>query len=568
MKLWTNLRIITLLVVILLAVIAINPRPWQSGATLRFVERDSAAAIAGMTSPESTATPVLRERIIGIDGQKVYGEDDVFRLTKGLPANISVSIETNKRVYNLQTRPLLNITVLPEFETISTSSEVYNATSGVFETITETVTRNKTIEEVLGVEELGITTYDAPRTNIRLGLDLSGGARVLVRPVEKINATVTDQVIETMKKRLNVFGLSDVTVRPVSDLENNQYILIEIAGATERDVRELVLTQGKFEAKIGEEVVLRGGKDITYVCQSPDCSGLSRQRGCSQNAEGFACSFDFSMSMTPEAAELQANKTRTLAVVTNPDGQQYLNESLSLYLDDKLVDSLLIGASLKGSPTTQISISGGGSGATQKAAVEDTLYNMKQLQTVLITGSLPVKLEIVKTDSISAELGDEFIKNGLLVGALAFLAVTVVLVARYQKFKIAIPVLITLLSEIIIILGAAALLRWNLDLAGIAGILIAIGTGVDDQIVIADEVLSKQKEKITKASWRDKLGKAFFIIFTSYATGMAAMLPLLFAGAGLVKGFALTTMIGITIGVFITRPAYAVIMEHLETDEE
>ena len=569
MKLWANTRIIILAVFILLAIVAINPRPWQDGATVRFVERDSAAAVAGMLSPDAKATPVLRERIIGINGQEVHSEADVFRLTQGIPANVTVTIETNKRTYNLQTRPLLNITTLPELETITTTKEEYNATSGVFETREETVTRNKTIVRVLGVEDLGLTTYDTPKTNIRLGLDLSGGARVLVRPVEQINETVMNQVVETMTKRLNIFGLSDVTVRPVSDLEGNQYILIEIAGATERDVRELVLTQGKFEAKIGNDVVLRGGQDITYVCQSPDCSGISRQRACAPSAAGYSCSFDFSMTTTPAAAELQANKTRSLAVVTSGDGQQYLNESLSLYLDDNLVDSLLIGASLRGSPTTQISISGGGSGTTQRAAVEDTLYNMKQLQTVLITGSLPVKLEIVKTDSISAELGDEFVKNGLFVGILAFIAVTIILVTRYRNLKIAIPVLITLISEILIILGAAALLRWNIDLAAIAGILIAIGTGVDDQIVMADEVLAqKGSSRETSRSWQEKLKKSFFIIFTSRATAFASMIPLLFAGAGLLKGFALTSMVGIIIGVFVTRPAFAVILEKLESDDE
>ncbi len=48
---------------------------------------------------------------------------------------------------------------------------------------------------------------------------------------------------------------------------------------------------------------------------------------------------------------------------------------------------------------------------------------------------------------------------------------------------------------------------------------------------------------------------------------MVAMAPLLFAGAGLVKGFALTTMLGVTVGVLVTRPAFAVIIEVLVKDE-
>jgi len=46
---------------------------------------------------------------------------------------------------------------------------------------------------------------------------------------------------------------------------------------------------------------------------------------------------------------------------------------------------------------------------------------------------------------------------------------------------------------------------------------------------------------------------------------MFAMGPLLFAGAGLLKGFALTTMAGLTFGVFITRPAFAAMVRILLT---
>ena len=54
---------------------------------------------------------------------------------------------------------------------------------------------------------------------------------------------------------------------------------------------------------------------------------------------------------------------------------------------------------------------------------------------------------------------------------------------------------------------------------------------------------------------------AFFIIFGSYFTVCAAMFPLIFAGAGLLKGFAFTTIVGVTVGVLISRPAYAAIVE-------
>ncbi|MBW3001002.1 protein translocase subunit SecD, partial [Candidatus Woesearchaeota archaeon] len=59
---------------------------------------------------------------------------------------------------------------------------------------------------------------------------------------------------------------------------------------------------------------------------------------------------------------------------------------------------------------------------------------------------------------------------------------------------------------------------------------------------------------------------AFFIIFAAYFTTVVAMLPLWFAGAGLLKGFALTTILGVSIGVLITRPAFAAIIQIFTQD--
>ena len=59
-----------------------------------------------------------------------------------------------------------------------------------------------------------------------------------------------------MEYRFNVYGISDVRVRSVTDLDKNKFVLIEVAGATIQDLDELISQQGKFEAKIGEEVII------------------------------------------------------------------------------------------------------------------------------------------------------------------------------------------------------------------------------------------------------------------------------------------------------------------------
>jgi len=241
--------------------------------------------------------------------------------------------------------------------------------------------------------------------------------------------------------------------------------------------------------------------------------------------------------------------------------EEYLNETLDLYLDDSPVDSLRVASDLKGRAVTDIQISGSGSGKTQSEAMQDALVNMKKLQTVLITGSLPIKLNLAKIDTLSPTLGEAFISNILFIGVFAILAVAIVVFLRYHRLEVSLPIIIIMISEILILLGIAALIGWNIDLAAIAGILVATGTGVDDQIVIADETLRGEKSEYS--SWKQKLKKAFSIIFAAYVVTVASMIPLLFAGAGLLKGFAITTILGVSVGVFITRPAYAAISEIL-----
>ena len=411
-------------------------------------------------------------------------------------------------------------------------------------------------------KELEINVKEVSRSNIRKGLDLEGGTRILLKPIGETKASDQDikNLIDVISDRLDIYGLADKRIR-AADVENDKLILIEIAGVSKEEVEDFIATQGKFEAKIGNETVFTGGNDVPFVCKDDGtCSGVRR---CDLASEGqYGCRFEFSIKLSTDAAKRHAEITKKLDVVggsgLGSDG--YLSKPLELYLDGELIDSLQISSSLKGSETTDILISGSGFGENQNAALNDALLNMEKLQTVLITGSLPFQLEIVKIDSISPIFGEEFLKNAILAGAVAVVAVLIVVFIRYRNLKVIFPMMITLLSEIFIILGFAGLFRWNLDLAAIAGIIASVGTGVDDQIVIADEILRGQGQIF---SWKEKLKRAFFIILVAYAATFAAMLPLIWAVAGLLRGFAIATLVGVTIGVFITRPAFGAMLEKL-----
>ena len=573
-KIFTNTRVILLIVFLLLSILSIYgfpPRLDGDGVAIRSVTKDSSASLAlpeGIPSPKPGGTPLSKEVIKTINSKPISTVDEYYDFVNTLEPNRTILITTNKDSYRLKTLPLVNVTVTNETRLVAYNETVFNNETNTTENVTRYIEENVTVEEVIGTQDLGIKVYNAPTNNIRKGLDLEGGTRVLLQPEEEVTQEDLDLVIQNIKQRLNIYGVSDIIVKGVRDFTGETYILVEIAGVNQDEVRDLLAKQGKFEASVGDVPVFKGGNDIVYVCRSAQCSGIDPQTGCGQTTDEtgqpqWVCGFRFSISLSTDAAKRMSDATEPLDVVFAGAGQGgYLSENISLYLDNELVDELRIGSDLKGAVQTDISISGSGAGPTQAAAAQNALDNMKQLQTVLVTGSLPVKLNIIQSDAISPVLGEEFIKNALLVGILSLAAVVVVITIRYKKLVIALPTSIAMISEVIIMLGFASLIGWRLDLAAIAGIIIAVGTGVDDQIVIVDETLS-QKKSARVLTWKDKLKRAFFIIFTAYFTTVVAMVPLWFSGAGLLKGFALTTIVGVTIGVLITRPAFASILEML-----
>jgi preprotein translocase subunit SecD len=500
-KILTDWRIILLIIVLVLSVWSIQPQMGASGVIVQNVGKNSSAEISGIDAGTI---------ITNIDGKDIVTINDYNE------------VQINKG----------------EIVTVTTKD-------GVFKLAPQESTLNLQVKA-------------APTSNLRKGLDLIGGARVVLKP----EGTITDQQLndatEIIGKRLNSYGLNDVSITQAKGLGGESYIIIEIAGATRDEVEKLVGQQGKFEAKIGGETVFVGGKDIKAVCRSTECAGIDL-RSCGQSADGWGCRFSFRVDVSQESAQRHSEITSKLDLISD-NGNTYLSEKLDLYLDDELYDSLFISEDLKGKVSTSFVIQGPGTGPTKDAAINSALNNMKQFQTLLITGSLPVKLNVEKIDIVSPKLGEQFFSSAILALGAALLAVSVVIFIRYRKLKIAIPILITGLSEIIIILGFAALVKWNLDLAAIAGILAAVGTGVDHQIIITDEVLSGET---AGGNWKKKIKQAFFIIMAAYLTTVVAMVPLIVMGAGMLKGFALTTITGVSIGVFITRPAFARIIEIL-----
>ncbi len=189
---------------------------------------------------------------------------------------------------------------------------------------------------------------------------------------------------------------------------------------------------------------------------------------------------------------------------------------------------------------------------------------LQDLTIILESGSLPIGVESISKETIPPVLGKEFFVQSALMGLIALAVVSIIIFARYRQLKLAIPIMMTAIFEVYMVLGFAALINWNLDLASIAGIVAAVGTGVNDQIVITDEML-KGGAETAQGSLSNRVKRAFFIIMAAASTAIATMLPIFFFGYGLGKlfGFAITTVTGVLVGVMFTRPAYGEVAKFL-----
>ncbi|SNQ59400.1 preprotein translocase subunit SecD [Candidatus Methanoperedens nitratireducens] len=365
------------------------------------------------------------------------------------------------------------------------------------------------------------------------------GGRVV--PPFKVGVTVEtrDETKKRLEDKLNPISFKQITITPIGD----NYLLIDLPGVSIEEARKLALTPGKFEIRIQVS-----GNETAHVLYGDKIIGVGVPQ--KERRDSWGVSFE----LNDDGAKALRDAAIQYGAVTNP-GAHYL----SMYLDDKLVfDAPLdpdLAKNIQSVPVrSMVATTGAGDVGQEKA---------KELQLHLRAGALPVQVQEAGSGEVPAPLGQKFKEQVAIAGLIALVLVAIVVGLRYKQPNIIIPMLSTSFSEVIMILGFAVLLGLQLDLATIAGIIAVIGTGVDHLIIITDEVLAGGSLPPDKV-YKSRISKAFAIIFAAAATVLVAMLPLiLFMDSSALRGFAEITIAGVFIGVFIARPAYAVIIQGL-----
>ena len=379
-----------------------------------------------------------------------------------------------------------------------------------------------------------------------------------------VSKETVDETKKVLDSKLNRLGLQDIKVRVV----DNKYILIDLAGMDVAAAQEVVGKPGKFEIRIQTE-----NNQSMHVLYGDSVETVDIPRGERNGGWGVPFVLSEEAAMAFQKAAIDSGATK------RPE-----DHYISMYLDkDEIFSAPLapeLASSLQKAPSRSMQATvGGGDAGSNKA---------KELYIHLREGALPVNVEVVGSGQVSAALGRQFKIQMVIAGLIALMAVAGMIYYRYRERRIVLPMVTTSFFEVVMMLGLWAIAGWQLDLASLAGIIMVIGTGVDQLVIITDELLKggeaaastverSIKERAAEAAekagvgvvatsnkvYLARLSKAFMIIMGAAATTVVAMLPLLVMGFGSLTGFALIIILGVIMGTFIARPAYGRIIGHI-----
>lgn len=345
--------------------------------------------------------------------------------------------------------------------------------------------------------------------SIRLGLDLQGGVYVLEQAEGNVTQDAMTRAISIIRNRVDSLGVS----QPLIVQQGPNRIRIEIPGVNDPDQVISFLGQTaqlKFVGPDGK--VILTGADV-------------------KNSKAVYQTDQTGVQQPVVTLELNSKGAKAFADATG----KFVGKQIAIVLDNKTISA----------PVVQEQITGG------EAVINGMkdFTEAKNLANLIRGGALPVTLKQVEYSSVGATLGPSALKASEEAGLYGLVIVLLFMIAFYR-----LPGLIADIAlgiYILINFIVYALLHVTLDLPGIAGMLLSIGMAVDANIIIFERMKEELRAgKSIRASLDAGFKKAFVAVFDSNITTLIAAFVLFFMGAGTVKGFALTLIIGVISSMF------------------
>ena len=439
-------------------------------------------------------------------------------------------------------------------------------------------------------------------TAVRLGLDLRGGTSVTLQPrigvgeTGKVTSEAIDQAVSIIRQRVNSLGVAESEVASQGSGTNRQ-IVISVPGESGRRVIELVgqTAELRFRQVLAETSgVPTTATDAAATPPagiSPELNALYAALDCTipENRQGtgsdvatdviLACSNDGGAKYILAGAEVlgrQVSKA-TAAVDPTTGGNWFVSltfdgEGTKAFGDQTarvvsltapqnqvaiVLDGLVVSA-----PRINEAIRGGSAQITGNF----TQLEAQDLANVLKYGSLPLAFDRGEVQQVSPTLGADQLSAGLLAGGLGLGLVLLYSVLYYRGLGLVTVGSLTVAAGMIylLVLLLGEWIGFTLTLAGIAGIIVAIGITADSFIVYFERIRDELREgKSLRSAVETGWVRARRTIVVADSVSIIAAVLLYFLAVGGVRGFAftlgLTTLVDLLVIFAFTKPMMTIL---------
>ncbi|HLA26966.1 MAG TPA: protein translocase subunit SecD [Syntrophales bacterium] len=372
--------------------------------------------------------------------------------------------------------------------------------------------------------------------------------------VSEIKKLAVEQSLETMRNRVDQFGVSEPEIIP----EGKDRIIVQLPGVKDTArAKNLIGRTALLEFKLLDEEhsvdeALKGnvpeGSVIVY--------GSSQDGETGRRTSGVPYLLKGKTLLTGESLESAQVKISDrfgepyVSIKFNPQGANDFERITGENVKKRL--AIVLDGTVHSAPVIQDKIAGGQAQITGSFTMDEA----KDLAIVLRAGALPAPVNILEERTVGPSLGQDSIDKGVWSTIIGGLLVVVFMVVYYRMSGLVADA--ALLLNIILLLGALAAFRATLTLPGIAGIVLTIGMAVDANVLIFERIREELRAgKTARAAIDAGYSKAFLTILDSNVTTLIAALFLFQFGTGPVKGFAVTLSIGLVASmftaIFVTR---------------
>lgn len=346
----------------------------------------------------------------------------------------------------------------------------------------------------------------------------------------ELNTASQDQAIEIVRRRIDEIGTNDPNILK----RGNNRILVELPGLD--DPLRIKSLLGKT-ANLTFRFVTNDNTDTFGVEKLKYENGLEEETVSKriilsgENLLDAQPRMDNQTNETVVSFSLDRVGAKRFAKATSTG----IGKQLAIILDGKIISAPVI-RDIIASGSGQIS-----GGFTFQTATD--------LALLLRSGALPAPLNIIEERIVGPDLGQDSINDGIIALTIGFFLVILIMFIKYKIFGLISN--ITLIINLLMLIGVLTIFEATLTLPGIAGIILTVGLAVDANILIFERIKEELKdEKNVILAFDSGYTKSRTSIIDANITTIIAAIVLFFLGSGPVKGFALTLSVGILTTLF------------------